>query len=64
MSENKKKNENILMSYFEYIKDGFKKITKNSFPEDMKHRKLRIILTWFIVFALVTGLVVGTIGVN
>lgn len=64
MSENKKKNENILMSYFEYIKDGLKKITKNSFPEDMKHRKLRIILTWFIVFALVTGLVVGTIGVN
>lgn len=64
MSENKKKNENLLMSYFEYIKDGLKKITKNSFPEDMKHRKLRIILTWFIVFALVTGLVVGTIGVN
>lgn len=64
MSENKKKNENILMSYFEYIKDGLKKITKNSFPENMKHRKLRIILTWFIVFALVTGLVVGTIGVN
>jgi penicillin-binding protein 1A len=64
MSENKKKNENILMSYFDYIKDGLKKITKNSFPEDMKHRKLRIILTWFIVFALVTGLVVGTIGVN
>lgn len=64
MSENKKKNENILMSYFEYIKDGLKKITKNSSPEDMKHRKLRIILTWFIVFALVTGLVVGTIGVN
>lgn len=64
MSENKKKIENGLISYFEFIKNGFSKFYKNSFPQGMKHRKLRMVITWIIVFLMISGLVVGSIGVN
>jgi len=64
MSENKKQKENIFMSYLEFIRNGLSKLNKNSFPSDKKHRKLRIFLTWFVIFMMISGLVIGTIGVN
>ena len=64
MSENKKQKENKFISYLEFIKNGLSKINKDSFPSDMKHRKLKMFLTWFIIFAMISSLVVGTIGVN
>lgn len=64
MSENKKQKENVFISYVEFIKNGLSKINKNSFPTNMKHRKLKIFLTWFIIFAMVSSLIVGTIGIN
>ncbi|MHB8096833.1 MAG: transglycosylase domain-containing protein [Erysipelotrichaceae bacterium] len=64
MSENKKQKENKFISYLEFIKNGLTKINKDSFPSDMKHRKLKMFLTWFIIFSMITSLVVGTIGIN
>ena len=64
MSENKKQKENMFISYLEFIKNGLSKINKDSFPSDMKHRKLKMFLTWFIIFVMISSLVVGTIGVN
>jgi len=64
MSENKKQKENMFISYLEFIKNGLSKINKDSFPSDMKHRKLKMFLTWFIIFVMISSLIVGTIGVN
>ena len=64
MSENKKQKENMFISYLEFIKNGITKLNKNSFPSDMKHRKLKMFLTWFIIFIMISSLVVGSIGIN
>lgn len=64
MSENKKQKENMFISYLEFIKNGITKLNKNSFPSDMKHRKFKMFLTWFIIFIMISSLIVGTIGIN
>ena len=64
MSENKKKSESTLKSYLEFIKDGISKFFKRSSSKNKKHNTLRMIITWLIVFMMVSGLVVGTIGIN
>ena len=64
MSENKKHNETKKLSVFNSLKTKWVNYYNYSFPSGMKHRRLRIVMTWLVILFMVSSLVVGTIGLN
>lgn len=64
MSELKKDISNKILNVINTIKSKWIKYYNDSFPSEMKHRKLKIVLTWTIVFIMIFSLVIGGVGVN
>jgi penicillin-binding protein 1A len=64
MSENKKNIGSQILVILNTIKTKWIEYYKYSFPIEMKHRKLTIILTWATIFIMILSLVIGGIGIN
>lgn len=64
MSENKKHRETKQISILNSIKSKWINYYNYSFPQKMKHRKLRIILTWIVITFMIASLIIGVMGLN
>jgi len=64
MSELKKDISKKILEVINTIKTKWIKYYSDSFPSEMKHRKLTKVLTWTIVFIMIFSLVFGGIGVS
>lgn len=64
MSENTKQRETQKLSTLKSMKSKWTNYYNYSFPQEMKHRKLRIILTWVVITFMIASLVIGAIGLN